>query len=250
MLSIQQHKLPHLFAVMDPSPSLPSRYYVFMAYESRDTTAQVVDNMKFNKPFTVWMSHADQERPFTTRIHCAVTQEEATFWATGINILSDDNELIPVIDFKTPLFLPNGSNRLSPVYVTPDSIISKSEHQMIFRSRRNEMMDILLDLTYAETRYTPPEPPLIQRLHPAMEDKCPVTGFTLPPHAAATFVRALIHENKLCSITTSSFDEITVVGITPCFHCFDCEALETWLSTNTNCPECRSTVTSIVKYTR
>jgi hypothetical protein len=112
------------------------------------------------------------------------------------------------------------------------------------------MMDILLDLTYAELRYTPPEPPPIQRVHPAAEDKRPVTGFTLPLHAAATFVRALIQEKKLCSITTNPFDEITVVGITPCFHCFDCEALETWLSTHESCPECRSTVTSIVKYKR
>lgn len=250
MVSLQQHKLPHLFAVMDPSPSLPSRYYVFMAYEGHDTTAQVVDKMKFSKPFTVWISHAEQELPFTSTIHYSDAQTNVTFWDTGINIMSDENELIPVVDFKTPLLLPNESNRISPVYVSPDSIISKSAHQIIARSRRNEMMDILLDLTYAELHYTPPEPPAIQRLHPAIKNAAPEPSFNLPPHAAETFVRALIQDKKLCSITTNPFDEITVVGITPCFHCFDCEALETWLSTHESCPECRSSVATIAKYKR
>jgi len=250
MVSLQQQKLPQLFGVMDPSPSLPSRYYVFMAYEGHYTSIQIVDNMKFSKPFTVWITHDEQELPFTSRIYYSDAETEVTFWDTGINIMSDENELIPVLDFKTPLLLPNESNRISPVYVSPDSIISKSAHQIIARSRRNEMMDILLDLTYAELHYTPPEPPAIQRLHPAIKKAAPEASFSLPPHAAATFVRALIQDKKLCSITTNSFDEITVVGITPCFHCFDCEALETWLSAHKSCPECRSSVATIVKYKR
>ena len=250
MVSVQQQKLPHLFAVMDPAPSLPSRYYVFITYEEDDPSTLVVNNMKFSKPFSVWMSHTDQTAPYKANVHYANSREEVTYWETSINVMSDQNELIPVLDFKTPVFLPDTSRHPAPVYVTPDSIISKSQHQIILRERRNHMLDLILEQTYASIHMTPPPPPAIQRIHPAVHIQPQFTSFTLPPHAAATFVRSLIQENKACSITTNSFSEIDVVGITPCFHCFDCEALETWLFTHNTCPECRSTVTNIVKYKR
>jgi len=221
-----------------------------MTHEDDDPSILVVNNIKIYKSFTVCIMNALQTAPHKSKIHYANSENEVIYWETGIIIMSDQNEFIPILDFKTPLFLPDGSKYPSPVYVTPDSIISKSAHQMIARSRRNEMMDILLDLTYAELHYTPPEPPAIQRLHPAIKNAAPEPGFSLPSHAAATFVRALIQDKKLCSITTNPFDEITIVGITPCFHCFDCEALETWLSTHKSCPECRSSVATIVKYKR
>lgn len=248
MVSVQQHTLPHLFAVMDPTPSLPSRYYVFMTYEEDDPSTVVVNNMKFHKPFTVLVNNALQIAPYKTKVYYANSEDEAVYWEIGIMIMSDQNEFIPVLDFKTPLFLPDGSKHPAPVYVTPDSIISKSRHQIILRERRNHMLDHILEQTYGSVRMTPPPPPAIQRIHPALIT--PTPNFNLPPHAAATFVRALIQENKTCCITTNSFDEIAVVGITPCFHCFDCEALETWLFAHKTCPECRSSVTSIAKYKR
>ena len=251
MVSVQERKLPYLFAVMDPAPSLPSRYYVFMTYEDINPSVLRVDNMRFSKPFTVWISHAEDTLPHKTKISYTGVETEAIFWNTGIDIMSDENELVPVLDFKTQLFLPSVTNRPAPVYVTPDSITSKSQHQILFRDRRNQMTDILLEMTHAQIRMSPPPPPAIRRVNPAIESfPAGEPGFTLPPHAAATFVRALIQENKTCCITTNSFDEIAVVGITPCFHCFDCEALETWLFAHKTCPECRSTVTSIAKYKR
>ena len=249
MVSIQQQKLPHLFAVMDPAPSLPSRYYVFMTYEENNPPILVVNNMKFHKPFTVFVNNALQTAPYKTKVYYANSEDEVVYWETGIMIMSDQNEFVPVLDFKTPVFLPDGSKQPAPVYVTPDSIISKSRHQIILRDRRNQMLNPLLEQTYASIRMTPPPPPTIQRVHPALITEFPST-FALPAHAAATFVRSLIQENKSCCITTNSFDEIPVVGITPCFHCFDCEALETWLFAHKTCPECRSTVTTIAKYKR
>jgi hypothetical protein len=250
MVSLQQQKLPHLFAVMDPAPSLPSRYYVYMTYEEDDPSTLVVNNMKFNKPFSVWMSHADQTAPYKTKVYHENSREEVTYWETGINVISDQNEFIPVLDFKTPVFLPDTSRHPAPVYVTPDSIISKSQHQIIFRERRNHMLELILEQTYASIHMTLPPPPAIQRIHPVLDNQAHPPSFTLPPHASATFVKSLIQENKMCSITTNSFSEIDVVGITPCFHCFDCEALETWLFSHNTCPECRSTVSNIVKYKR
>jgi len=246
------HNLPYLFAVMDPSPGLPSRYYVYMTYELSSESVTVINNMTFSKPFTVWITHTDQTLPHKTKVRYYGLETEVIFWSTGIEIMSDENELIPVLDFKTQLFLPITSSRQSPVYVTPDGIVSKNQHQLLFRDRRNQMTDILLDLTYETIRTSLPPPPAIHRIHPTPYTQFPAgeAPFILPPHAAATFIRALIQENKTCCITTNSFDEIAVVGITPCFHCFDCEALETWLFAHKTCPECRSTVTTIVKHTR
>ena len=250
MISVQEQKLPHLFAVLDPAPSLPSRYYVFITYEDDSSSLLIVNNMKFSKPFSVWMSHADQTAPYKTKVYYDNSREEVMYWETGINIMSDQNELIPVLDFKTPVFLPDTSRHPSPVYVTPDSITSKSQNQIMLRERRNHMMDLVLEQSYATIRMTPPPPPAIQRIHPAFDNRAQPASFTLPPHASATFVKSLIQENKTCSISTNSFSEIDIVGITPCFHCFDCEALETWLFSHNTCPECRSTVTNIVKYKR
>jgi len=236
------HNLPPFFAVMDPASPLPSRYYVFMTYEL-DQSVIVVNNMKFSKPFIVWVGQTDETRPHTTKLRYYGLETEIMFWNTGIDIMSDENKLIPVLDFERDLFLPSPASNPSPVYVTPDTITSKNQNQTMIRERRTQMMDIIRNL-YNDVRMTPPPPPAIQRIHPDLPK------FTLPSHAAATFVRALIQENKSCSITTNSFNEIATVGITPCFHCFDCEALERWLAVHKTCPECRSSVSNLVKYTR
>lgn len=243
MLSIQQ--LPNVFAVMDPSPSLPSRYYVFITYQSNSSSIQVIHNLKFHRPFTVNIDYTE-EPANKTNVYYSFTESEITYWKIGINIVSDENEVIPVLDFNTPIFLPSESWRTSPVYVTPDNIMSKSDHQMILRSRRNSIMfqSIYPNLNSISL------PPAIQRVHPSLEYKKPEEGFSLPHHAATVFVKYLIQEKKTCCITTNSFNEIVVIGITPCFHCFDCEALEEWLSNHKTCPECRSDVNSIVKYKR
>lgn len=237
------NEFPSLFAVMDPSPSLPSRYYVFKASELSDPRVFVINNMKFNTPFIVWLSDTSQTIPHTTKVRYYGLETDIVFWDTGILIMSDKNQLIPVLDFETQLFTPSLTSFPSPVYVNPDSINSKNEHQTIFRERRNQMMRIINNSRIYDVRMTPPPPPAIQRIHPD------IPKFTLPSHAAATFVRALIQENKSCSITTNLFSEIASVGITPCFHCFDCEALERWLSVHKTCPECRSLVSNLVKYT-
>ena len=246
MLSIQQ--LPNVFAVMDPSPSLPSRYYVFITYQSNSSSIQVIHNLKFHRPFTVNIDYTE-EPANKTNVYYSFTESEITYWKVGINIVSDENEVIPVLDFNTPIFLPSESWRISPVYVTPDSTMSKCDHQMILRSRRNHIRYQYIELIFNTVNNMPPLPPSIQRVIPVVEDK-KSSSFTLPSHAAAAFVRALIQEKKTCSITTNSFDEINIIGFTPCFHCFDCEALEAWLFNHNTCPECRSEVHSIVKYKR
>ena len=244
---VSSQELPNVFAVMDPCPSLPSRYYVFMTYEASNSSLQVIHNLKFHRPFSVIVGNTDQPAN-KTKIYYSDIESEVIFWNLGIDILSDDNEVIPVLDFNVPVFLPR-ENRLSPVYVIPDTIITKSEHQIILRSRRNRMMSQADDRVYSTVSTIPP-PPAIQRIHPCLEIKKPEESFNIPHHAAEIFVKYLIQEKKLCSITTKSFDETDVIGFTPCFHCFDCPALEEWLSNHRTCPECRSDVNSIVKYKR
>ena len=241
MLSLQQ--LPNVFAVMDPSPSLPSRYYVFISYEDSSSSLQVINNLKFHRPFTIIESDTDEPASIT-KIYYHDAETEVIFWNLGMDIISDDNQVIPVLDFNTPVFLPKDSYRPSPVYITPDNTLSKCHHQMILRYRRN---NIIFQSIYPSPS-TISLPPAIQRVHPSLEK--PEEGFSLPHHAATVFVNYLIQEKKTCCITTNSFDEILIIGITPCFHCFECGALEEWLSNHKTCPECSSDVNSIVKYKR
>ena len=252
MVSLQDNKLPYLFAVMDPAPSLPSRYYVFMSYEDTNPHTLTVNNMAFSKPLMIQVNDANQAIPYKTKVSYSGTQNEVIFWKIGIDIISEENERIPVIDFKRQLLLPSLRNRPVPVYVTPDSIVSKSQHQTIFREHRTQMMGVIAELVRVQTYIQLPSPPAIQRIHPALDETVisREPAFTLPRHAATIFIKALIDENKSCCITTNPFNEISLIGITPCFHCFEFDAVETWLSSHRTCPECRAPVNSIVKYTR
>ena len=167
------HNLPPFFAVMDPASPLPSRYYVFMTYEL-DQSVIVVNNMKFSKPFIVWVGQTDETRPHTTKLRYYGLETEIMFWNTGIDIMSDENKLIPVLDFERDLFLPSPASNPSPVYVTPDTITSKNQNQTMIRERRTQMMDIIRNL-YNDVRMTPPPPPATQA------DGVPVAPFPPAP---------------------------------------------------------------------
>ena len=58
------------------------------------------------------------------------------------------------------------------------------------------------------------------------------------PHLAQLVLRDAIAQKKICTIT---LEPITMEStcIAPCYHCFDKDAIDAWLSTNTTCPECR-----------
>ena len=219
---VMEAKLPTLFAVIDTRTSdFPTRYQLFLTCDT-SSSVQEVHSMK---PTTSYIEETLNEyyRPTLHSIQYTyndnVTQHQARFWNTGIAIYSS-TEYIPVYDFD--VFTRDENYSVYP----PSTLVAHCARLRILREQRNALL-------YGHPYISIPPPRTNQ--------------FTLPRHASEAIVRSLILDNQVCCITTSSFDEISIVGITSCFHCFDYKALEEWINIRASCPECRATVTSIAK---
>jgi hypothetical protein len=52
-------------------------------------------------------------------------------------------------------------------------------------------------------------------------------------------IEKAIEENLSCSITLTPLTQETAACVAPCYHVFDKEAIQIWLTTKNTCPECR-----------
>lgn len=234
-------KLPFVFAVIDMSPVMPSRFYIFISYELESHPLQVVQNTKVNYNCNVWtIGSVNISLINNHQFMYKDTHVNDVFWYTGIDVSPNDglNNLIPVLDFKHNILLQNSA--LSCVFIANDDILTKIQHQNIVRDKREQV----LTLIRPHLNDIPTTRPAVQQTELSQT----LNEFQLPTHAAATFVRGLIQQKISCSITANSFNEIAVIGITPCFHCFDYEAIQKWLLTKQSCPECRANIRSCSKY--
>lgn len=55
-----------------------------------------------------------------------------------------------------------------------------------------------------------------------------------------------IQSKESCPITMEPIDSSSIC-VSPCYHCFQAEAIRTWLSTESTCPVCRETCTDKAK---
>lgn len=60
---------------------------------------------------------------------------------------------------------------------------------------------------------------------------------------ADIMISAAIHSKETCPITMEPIDSASIC-VSPCYHCFEAEAIRTWLSTNSTCPVCRESCTA------
>lgn len=67
----------------------------------------------------------------------------------------------------------------------------------------------------------------------------------LPTHIVKTLIDVSIAKKEDCPISISPITEENA-AITSCFHIFDRESIERWLSTNDECPTCRAKDCQIV----
>lgn len=59
-------------------------------------------------------------------------------------------------------------------------------------------------------------------------------------HLVSLVLKAAIEEKRTCPITLEPITENSTC-IAPCYHSFDSAAINSWLESNTTCPECRET---------
>jgi len=220
-------KLPALFAMLDTRLSdFPSRYNIFMTCE----TSSSVQEVYTMKPTTSYIEEALNEY-YRPTLHSTLytynndtTVHQARFWKTGMAIYSSA-DYIPVYEFELDVFSKDAS---CPVY-PQCTLVTHCARLRILREQRNALL-------YGHPYISIPPPLLVN------------TEFVLPPHVAKAIMRSLILDNQQCCITTTSFDMISTIGITPCFHCFEYNALKEWLTVKSTCPECRATVKTVVRY--
>ena len=269
--------LPEEFAVKDNASDSNSRYYLFATSHSEGEEFQSVYRYDSNYEYTI---RTHDGFPFTneTRVVYEVGDEvlnkKIHFWHSGIDLIPsyEPSTKIPVLDSKDSIFLLR-KLYLKPVRIVGDDVETRVRVNRIHRANQNIAYDLICP-TGRAIRYRAATPPPIRRILEVgapSDISRPTTGFSsyvsppatpligrvtdkntlnIPPHAIAAIVRGLVSENKGCSITTSLFSEISTIGITPCFHCFDGEALEKWISKSPSCPECRSEVKTINKYSQ
>jgi hypothetical protein len=220
-------KLPPLFATLDTRLSdFPSRYNIFITCE----TSSSVQEVYTMKPTASYIEEVLNEyyRPTLNNTLYTYNNDttacQAQFWKTGMAIYSS-TEYIPVYEFELDVF---SKDATYPVY-PPCTLVTHCARLRILREQRNALL-------YGHPYISIPPTLLVN------------TEFRLPRHAAQAIVRSLILDKQQCCITTNSFDTISTIGITPCYHCFDYNALKEWLSVNSTCAECRASVKSIAHY--
>ena len=68
----------------------------------------------------------------------------------------------------------------------------------------------------------------------------------IPPvqkRVADIMIAHAIQSKESCPITMERID-LSSACVSPCYHCFQAEAIRTWLSTNSTCPVCREACTA------
>jgi len=265
--------LPEEFAIKDTALDANSRYYLFATSHSEGEEYQVVYRYETDAQFSITTHDGF---PFTSEVRVVYEIGDETinkninFWYSGIDLIPSysPSSRIPVLDSKEIIFLLR-KIYLKPVRIVDDDVETRVRANRIHRTNQNIAYDLIN--SDGRMRFRAGTPPPIRRIAessigfsppggsssfvsppatPPLNNSANSNTLNIPPHAIAAIVRGLVSENKGCCITTTPFAEISMIGITPCFHCFESEALEKWIGTNPSCPECRSEVKMIKKYSK
>ena len=68
----------------------------------------------------------------------------------------------------------------------------------------------------------------------------------LQKRVADIMIAHAIQTKETCPITMEPIDSASIC-VSPCYHCFQAEAIRTWLSTESTCPVCRENCTDKAK---
>ena len=230
-------RLPEIFGIVDGT--IPFRIYVCAADQYNTDNLQKVEAcpMSPDNNATVVQLHFP-EGPFKWNLSCGLSRFSAVFWNTGYVIPSDNNLFppIPIYDFESR------GDLFQNIYMRPFPLhrISNVTAAMIYGNIRDIRSMMLDSAVYVPARLAPSAPPAIT-LAPAA-----AAAPQLPKHVLQALIRAAILDKKSCPISMTDFEDIQEFGITPCYHIFEKEAVERWISTHSTCPECRANCASII----
>jgi hypothetical protein len=126
---------------------------------------------------------------------------------------------IPVLDFNKRFFLTRSFPRVLPPNTDMDSLAFTAMNYNYLRERRISRIPMPQGGTHQNQQEIP------------------------------QFVLKLLYDDKVskqesCSISMIPFRDLTIIGVTSCFHIFDVNGLSRWIQTHRQCPLCRLQVSS------
>ncbi len=234
-------RLPEIFGMVDGV--IPMRIYVYAAHQYNTDNLQKVEACPLSPDNNATIAQQSfPDGPFKWNLSCGLSRFSAVFWNTGYVISSDNNLFppIPIYDFE------NRADIFQNIYMRPFPLyqVSNVTAAMIYGNIRDIRPIMLNSAVYNPARLAPSAPPAITSA-PASAP-APASAAQLPKHVLQALIRAAILDKKSCPISMTEFEEIQEFGITPCYHIFDKEAVERWISTHSTCPECRANCASII----
>lgn len=100
----------------------------------------------------------------------------------------------------------------------------------------------------ARIPYTPPPPPPEPevRIIPVERIVTQIRTQPIPKHIGEILLANARRGADSCPIAALTFSECDKICVSSCFHIFDKESLERWMTTSTSCPVCRSKIENVV----
>lgn len=138
---------------------------------------------------------------------------------------------IPILDFNKRFFLTRSFHRVIPVGLTTEQI--REDLRVLYQRKRTQYMVLLREIGIRGSEDS---------------EETEETSQKIPKFVLDLLVKDQIQKNNSCSITMSPFRTITNIGVTPCFHLFDLNAIQRWVSEHKKCPVCRNQVEQIQEY--
>ena len=138
------------------------------------------------------------------------------YWNTGYYI-NHENASLPIYEFDSNILRSN--SKTTPI--NSDSLYHIKRLRLIRQQRNILITDTVIEPT-----------------------------FKLPIHVCEALIDKLIRNADVCVISFKKFDDISDIGITSCYHCYDYNSIMEWLKCSNNCPSCRSVSVGLMRYVR
>lgn len=242
--------LPRYFAVMRPTSGGSPSYQICeteiltLPYRGRELAVSVVKNAELLPETQNEFLRYDIEN-----------EEESTNYSSDIkeyrmkNAYQDDEDIrtvrywyyphyffwneyyIPILDFHKRFFLTRAFHRVTPRNVSAEQL--HEDWNQKYRQKKRRCMELL------------PNP---HRDRINSEDEEFSTSKQIPTFVINLLVKNEIERDNNCSITMSSFRTLQKIGVTPCYHLFDLNAIQRWIAEHKKCPVCRKQVQDVQEY--
>ncbi len=232
---MEENQFPNVFAVLGDLESSRTEIALFTVERVESIQKIVPIDVYFPVVFRIINNPAPLRMYRTTTVNDSQELQITKYWYTGRYMIptSDSGRslTVPIFDFENRSYFETLWPQLQKVQLNENSVELMIQNQSHQRRIRNELLQLLQRVSEQQVAEQPPP-------------------FDIPRRVAEVLIHNLIESGASCAISTEPFSQCNEISITPCYHYFQRRALETWLSSHRNCPECRGPVFSVYNFMR